>query len=257
MSIQYPEALTRVLNKKKVTISQPMMIPRPDNPNATIEANAWCEYYKDLLPIDEKCMEPTSQWFYPLVDKYEEIDVKTDVAYPDGYTVEAIILTTFYWRTLLRENLPRGTHGLVVVIKNACFDSDFTYQIDGPIATYIGVGDFHDPKFAKMRISSSMINLGNYKNEVTSTYSGFPMDVDSCWFEFDVYPSDRMKQGKTKYLCLSLLYFLFLLKYFLKQNFKAVTVLSMHCRRVCLLASLLFCFLFMTEQCRVVSKKSC
>jgi hypothetical protein len=196
MSIQYPEALIRVLEKKKVTISQPMMIPRADNPKATIEAQAWCEYYKDLLQPNENCMEPTSQWFYPLADKYDVMDIANDATYPDGYTVKAIVLTTFYWRTLLRELLPEATNGLILVVRNACFSSDFTYKIDGPKATYMGVGDWHDADYEEMKISSSMLALGKFKKEQESTYSGFPLDSDSCFFDFDVYPSDDMKDGE-------------------------------------------------------------
>jgi hypothetical protein len=182
-----------------------MLIPTPDNPKITAESNAWCEYYKDFIPPDEKCMEPTSIWFYPLVDKYNALDVVNDEAYPDGYTVKAIILTEFYWRTLLRELLPERTDGLILVVRNACSASDFTYKIDGPKATYMGVGDWHDPDYEDMKISSSMLALGKFKKEQKATYTGFPLDSDSCSFDFHVYPSDHMRDGEIQLFCQSLL----------------------------------------------------
>jgi hypothetical protein len=57
-SIQYPEAMTRVMEKKMATISQALMIPRPDNPAALIEAELWCEYFQDYIPPGTDCMQP-------------------------------------------------------------------------------------------------------------------------------------------------------------------------------------------------------
>jgi hypothetical protein len=64
LSQVYPLGLVNAYNKKKATISQPLMIaPSDNNTQAVAEANTWCTYYLDYIPKTENCMEPLSQWY--------------------------------------------------------------------------------------------------------------------------------------------------------------------------------------------------
>jgi hypothetical protein len=62
LSMVYPISLTNTISKRKATISQPLMIPRPGNAQALAEAALWCPYYQDFIAPGENCMEPLSQW---------------------------------------------------------------------------------------------------------------------------------------------------------------------------------------------------
>jgi hypothetical protein len=68
---------------------------------------------------------------------------------------------TFFWRDLIKNLLPAGSNGVIVVISCAC-SPDFTYQIDGPNTTYLGRGDLHDPNFDGMGIESNFSRLKDY-----------------------------------------------------------------------------------------------
>jgi hypothetical protein len=187
--------MTRVITERKAVISQPMMIPRPDNLDAIEESKIWCAYYEDFISPDEICMEPMSQWFYPIIDTVDHIKISNVEDYDIKYSVKAILVAEFYWRNLLRNILPINSKGLVMVVENSCVPDDFTYQIDGPITKYLGVGDKHDPKYDEMLIESALSDL-NAGQAGLSDYSGLPLDNDTCQFKFRLYPSDEMREGK-------------------------------------------------------------
>jgi hypothetical protein len=50
--------------------------------------------------------------------------------------------------------LPEGVTGIVTVIRNTCNQS-FTYEINGPEATYLGEGDLHETKYDDMETTVS------------------------------------------------------------------------------------------------------
>jgi hypothetical protein len=60
----------------------------------------------------------------------------------------------------------------------------------------LGAGDFHEPKYDDIGISSSMTELGKYAIE-DSMYSGLPIDEDFCPFTISVYPSQEMEDAYT------------------------------------------------------------
>ena len=92
-------------------------------------------------------MEPVSDIMYPIINVLDRIQIinATDddngndpasnpnlnnTVYNMNTTTEvvAVLAATFYWRDVMRNTLPTGEQGLVVVISNPCTAS-FTYQI--------------------------------------------------------------------------------------------------------------------------------
>jgi hypothetical protein len=193
--MQYPQSMTAVMTKKRPFVDQPMMIPRPDNPKAQIEAEMWCEYYADFLPPGKNCMEPVSTIYYPILESLDEIELSSDKNYPDNFEVKAILAADMYWRDVIQDILPPGSNGMVLVVENDCVDDAFTYQIDGPTVKYLGVGDLHNPIFNSMCITSQMNELNSH-SERQSDYTGLPVIDDECSFTFHVYPSLTMKDRK-------------------------------------------------------------
>jgi Adenylate and Guanylate cyclase catalytic domain len=95
-----------------------------------------------------------------------------------------------YWRNLIRDILPEGSRGILIVFENPC-TSWFTYQINGPSVVYLGVGDHHDTKYDDLSIDSLLIDLGDFSVR-ESSYTGAPIDKDYCPFTLHLYPSDLL-----------------------------------------------------------------
>jgi hypothetical protein len=193
--MQYPEAMTRVMKNRKAAISQPMMIPNPNNPDALFEAELWCEYYNNFIAPGESCMEPMISMYYPIINSVNQVDISTEENYPDDYEVEAMVAVDMYWRSLIKDILPPGSRGIIMVVENTCVPDSFTYQINGPNVKYVGVGDYHDSEYDGISASSRMVDLYSYM-EGESDYTGIHIDHDACIYTLHVYPSDEMKGSK-------------------------------------------------------------
>jgi hypothetical protein len=156
----------------------------------------YCEYFSSFLEPGENCREPNCFWFYPVVDTIDYIDVTSDPKYPQDYEVKAFITTNVYWKHLIRNILPQNSKGVIIVFEYEYTKEMFTYQIDGPIARYIGGGDKHDSKYDKFKISRRLNDLGSYRLG-TSKYYGLPLHSGrNKTYTVHIYPSDDMKSSK-------------------------------------------------------------
>jgi hypothetical protein len=106
-----------------------------------------------------------------------------------------MIAIEFYRHNFFSDILPNGSEGIVLVVENSCDEDGFTYQIHGSLSTYLGVGDYHDPKYNTMSIHSAMFDLASFRIGV-SDYTGLPVDRDDCIFNFHVYASDHMRDSE-------------------------------------------------------------
>lgn len=194
-STPHASSLTKMMTHRKAVLSEPFMLPRSDSPEATAILEPWCEYFKDYISPGEECMEPMSTWFYPIIDNVEQIKISEIELLESSNDVKGMISVEFYWRSWFKDILPDGSKGIVLVTENSCTAEKFTYQIDGPIATYLGVGDLHDTKYNGISVSSSLFDLNSFRVEESHATS-LPMDETGCIFTFHVYPSDQMKACK-------------------------------------------------------------
>lgn len=73
----------------------------------------------------------------------------------------------------------------------------FTYRLDGPKATYVGVGDLHDEKYDYLIQSRTLFKIMETTKNSTegSTYSGLPLDDKYCPLTIHVYPSQTMEDA--------------------------------------------------------------
>jgi hypothetical protein len=184
-----------VISKRKAAMSKPYMLTSSNNPVALAEYEIWCEYYKDFLSPDDECMEPMVDWYYPIIDTVDEIEITKDDSYPNGFEVKAMFAIEARWRSYITNILPKGSFGFILVFKNKCVDDVFTYRIDGPKITYLGVGDLHDEQYDGLSLFSKMSELNTFR-EGESGYSGLQLDMEECEFYFHAYPSDAMKASK-------------------------------------------------------------
>ena len=193
-----PEVLESMMTNKHASLGRPELIDRPeDGPAAKEVFKLWCAYFKDFLPPDEDCAEPISFWHYPLVNKMNLIDIKTNSKFPEDYEVLAFVHAAIYWKHLVRDILPPNSKGFVIVFEHKQNNDKFTYQIDGPVAKYLGSGDRHDPKYDYMKITQNLFDLDGYRIG-KSEYYGLPISVTgNNTYVVSVYPSDNMKESKS------------------------------------------------------------
>jgi len=54
------------------------------------------------------------------------------------------------WKNLFNQLLPEGAVGVIAVVDDAC-GGQMTFRMDGPVSTFLGHGDLHDPGFDQFR----------------------------------------------------------------------------------------------------------
>jgi hypothetical protein len=99
------------------------------NPAQVEDDKQWANIYKSFIDEDDDPMEPVSDILYPIIDEMNRIEIFDANG---NSTTKPVVLgniaTSFYWRDVLRNVLPRKRDGIIVVIDNAC-EASFTYQI--------------------------------------------------------------------------------------------------------------------------------
>jgi hypothetical protein len=86
-------------------------------PEDVADAEFWAKAYSGSVAANENPMEPVSDIIYPFANEF------------DSDNIVAVNAATFYWRDVLKNVLPPGKEGLVIVIENPCTAS-FTYQVE-------------------------------------------------------------------------------------------------------------------------------
>jgi hypothetical protein len=79
-------------------------------------------------------MEPVSDILYPVVSELEQNDSFRENSGNNNTNTTperavAVFSASFYWRDVLKNVLPPGKQGLIIVIENPCTAS-FTYQVE-------------------------------------------------------------------------------------------------------------------------------
>jgi hypothetical protein len=143
-------------------------------------------------------VEPITEILYPVINRVDKVWVAgaPDYKQTDNVLV-AMLASSIYWRSFIRNILPDGSNGIHVVFSNPC-TATFTYQINGPDVQYLSIGDHHERPYTKDGISKSLYKLGRYTNS-ESVYTGAPIDDGYCPITIALYPSDEMKSLFTTY----------------------------------------------------------
>jgi signal transduction histidine kinase len=180
-----------------VTITEPYMIAYDWDTEKQAENEAEAEWIIDYLEPGEEPLEPISDIYYPvIVEALDNIHHHEEKYSPDTYSTQsnklgAVLALSIYWRDALRDLLPTGSAGVVVCFENACDVPPFAYEISGPVARYLGTGEYNSTfkEDSELSITTNLMDVWQYGIKETS-YTGIPINEDSCPFFLRVYPAE-------------------------------------------------------------------
>ena len=167
-----------------ITTSQAVICPAANLNNENSSPEGF--YFQTVLSmsqfrdkVEHYLGDPTSPFSYPVFDSFD----------PGTRKVAGVISSTFYWKLYLENILPINRRGIFCVIENS-FNQTFTYRIDGPKASYIGVGDLHDTKYNYLKVSSDMATyLALHSSLKTKSYTIVPLNAEYNSYSLTIYPS--------------------------------------------------------------------
>jgi hypothetical protein len=167
-----------------------------DDPEALPESEAWIEFYRQYVSPDVDPCQPIMDITYPIVDDVSRVELTASDDYePSDHNLVGLVAASVYWREIFSNALPPGSYGVVVVVDNSCTES-FTYQINGPDVTYLGVLDKHNNDYDYLVVSANVTDLHEFLFH-DSDYSGAPLNKELCPYSIRLYPSDDMKAALT------------------------------------------------------------
>jgi class 3 adenylate cyclase len=112
--------------------------------------------------------------------------------FDDDAKIVGFLIAVLPWRNYFVDELPYGTNGFVVDVKDPC-GSEFTYTINGPQAKYEGRGGLQDPKFEYICQRSEFAKI--------MTYDGDSMNSMNSTNKYilNVYPSIEYRESFESY----------------------------------------------------------
>ncbi|CAB9512443.1 Receptor-type guanylate cyclase gcy [Seminavis robusta] len=182
-------ACNAVLEKRTVVIAKSLNLPDLNNPVEVAIAEATAAWTKAFIGDTEDPTEPLSGYYYPVLEGASDNVVLNH----KQENVLGIVIVAVWWRDLIRDILPSGSDGVIVVFQNC--EQTFTYRVDGPKTTFLGRGDLHEPKYDSYGQWSSFKDLHTFSEGSTRSYSGAPFDEDFCPYSVGVYPSSDMEDN--------------------------------------------------------------
>lgn len=127
--------------------------------------------------------EPISSIFYPVFETFEE-----------NSKLVAVLAAEIYWHSLLENSFTDNTITAICVVETAC-DQKFSFKIDGKKTTFLGPGDYHDPKF------SNMVQTRGPKvlMEKDQGFTGTQLDLGHCPFLLHIFPDSAIDEGHASF----------------------------------------------------------
>lgn len=168
--------------------------------NAVADPNNLTEFDFRLIGINRDFLQRGQ---YRHEQGFYSGDPTTIMAYPvfdvfgPNRIVAGFLTMPLLWRLNLEKVLPDEIYGIQAVLKNNLGQS-FTYAIDGPKVTYLGLQDLHDNKYDDMYVSENMadaIKLNHGPDSVT--FDSVELDTDFGRYYLYVYPSQTMEDQYT------------------------------------------------------------
>jgi hypothetical protein len=95
----------------------------------------------------------------------------------------ATVSSRLPWENYFDNLVPEGIDGIHIVIRNPCSEP-ITYEINGPVVAFLGVGDFHNPDYESLEVSTEF-----------TTYT----EVTDCMNTLHIFPSETFRDSYLSY----------------------------------------------------------
>jgi ABC-type glycerol-3-phosphate transport system permease component len=107
-------------------------------------------------------------------------------------TLVAALVTVSPWSRHFSNVLSPNIRGVDAVLRNGCGQTE-TFRISGALASHLGSGDLHEPRYDSM---SQSFSIDTSTNETGPALLQFMerLDRDYCPYTVSFYPSDAMRQ---------------------------------------------------------------
>ena len=129
-------------------------------------------------------LDPVSPMMYPVFESLTDEERK----------LAGVFVIQFYWRLYFTNVLPEGVEGMICVLENT-LGQVFTYELNGPDATYLGATDSHDKEYDVMEVYA---NVGSYVMEragpTTRSYTAVDLNKDFNNYKLRIYPSQTFEE---------------------------------------------------------------
>ena len=114
------------------------------------------EEHQNFHTDSEAYDHPHSFMYHPVYEKIKD----------SSSNIVATLTSSVAWDASMRNLLPETVKGIRCVVKNNC-DQSFTYEVVGPKANYVGLGDLHDTKYDNMEATVDL-SLHTHPNFTTT-----------------------------------------------------------------------------------------
>ena len=168
-----------VLQDKRAVLNS-VVTPIPGG-RANLNANLVLGQYRH--DIEQYKEDPLTFMSYPVFTSFETpASGKREVG--------GILATLIYWRLYFTNILNDNVGSIICVITNRPFNQTFAYKIDGKDATYLGLGDPHDPKYDSMAVTENVNSYVRSKSgPETRSYTTVPLHETYGQYIISIYPT--------------------------------------------------------------------
>ncbi|CAB9507949.1 respiration control sensor protein ArcB [Seminavis robusta] len=179
LPILAPDLIGTMTREQKALINT-ASVPPSDYFKAGQEKNLKLSQYRQ--DTESLINGPSTYLTYPVFDSL--------LASSESRSVKGVLATSIYWKVLFSNLLPAhgAPQGIICVVQNS-LNQFFSFQIDGPQATFLGFGDFHDPSFDAYEYAESIHSyLDARAGPRNRPYTSVSLS-DSVEYTLRVYPS--------------------------------------------------------------------
>jgi hypothetical protein len=195
---QEKSAAEVMMEEHKPVMTAPYLLADMSNPEQyeqDVNDALWLSPYVPQLNFEE-VMRPIFDFQFPvLADAHNKIQWMDGSYSKEDHKVVAILAISIYWSYMIRDILPQGSNGILVVFESACTQK-FTYEVNGPHVVYLGAGEYNDPKYDHMTIGSLVSDLRFYFDQ-SLMYSGLSLEDSYCPLYISVRASAKMEADHT------------------------------------------------------------
>lgn len=111
-------------------------------------------------------------------------------------TIAGHMFSLIPWYVLFQGILKNGQNGIILVLDQSCGSSPFTYQVNGAVVVFLGMGDLHDTKYSNLVVNYTFSRFANDKlsQEIQLMKSN---DTSFCSYTVSIYPSQEVESQFT------------------------------------------------------------